>query len=91
MIFTCEIKIIFSIFMAAAMLSSLTAMAQNIEKPTIQGKTSYAVVVDQTTLEKCRAEIDSYKAVVESEGLPTFIVSDNWCCPEDVKNILSEY
>ena len=64
-----RITSIFSIFMAAAMLSSLTAMAQNIEKPTIQGKTSYAVVVDQTTLEKCRAEINDYKAVVESEGL----------------------
>ena len=39
----------------------ITANAQNIEKPTIEGKTSFAVVVDQTTLEKCRAEIDGYK------------------------------
>ncbi len=82
---------IFSLFLAAAtLLTSGSAMGQNIEKPTIQGKTSYAVVVDQTTLEKCRAEIDSYKAVVESEGLPTFIVADNWNSPEEVKNILKD-
>ncbi|MBR5856021.1 MAG: hypothetical protein IKY70_01955, partial [Bacteroidales bacterium] len=62
-----------SIFFAAAAFIGLSANAQNIEKPTIEGKTSFAIVVDQTTLEKCRAEIDSYKAVVESEGLPTFI------------------
>ncbi len=82
---------IFSLFaVAAAMFSSLSATARNIEKPTIEGKTSFAVVVDQTTLEKCRAEIDSYKAVVESEGLPTYIVSDNWCSPEEVRSVLEE-
>lgn len=82
---------IISIFMAiAAMFSSTNAEAQNIEKPTIEGKTSFAVIVDQTTLEKCRAEIDSYKAVVESEGLPTYIVSANWCCPEEVRDVLKE-
>ena len=80
-----------SIFVAAAvLLCSVCANAQNIEKPTIQGKTSYAVIVDQTTLEKCRADIDSYKAVVESEGLPTFIVSDNWRCPDHVKNVIKD-
>ena len=75
---------------AAALFSTVNASAQNIEKPTIQGKTSYAVIVDQTTLEKCRAEIDSYKAAVESEGLPTFIVSDNWSCPDHVRSVIKE-
>ncbi len=79
-----------SIFFAAAAFMGITANAQNIEKPTIEGKTSFAVVVDQTTLEKCRAEIDGYKAVVESEGLPTFIVSGNWCCPDCVKAVLKD-
>lgn len=79
-----------SIFFAAAAFMGITANAQNIEKPTIEGKTSFAVVVDQTTLDKCRAEIDSYKAVVESEGLPTFIVSGNWCCPDCVRGVLKD-
>lgn len=80
-----------SLFIAAAsVFTTVNASAQNIEKPTIQGKTSYAVFVDQTTLDKCRAEINSYKAVVESEGLPTFIVSNNWNSPEEVKDVLKD-
>ena len=77
-----------SMFFAAAAFMGITANAQNIEKPTIEGKTSFAIVVDETTLQKCRAEIDAYKAVVESEGLPTFIVSENWCSPECVRGAL---
>ncbi len=79
-----------SILMVLMLLPMFSLAKHTIEKPTIQGKTSYAVVVDQTTLEKCRAEIDSYKAQVESEGLPTFIVSDDWSSPEDIKNILKD-
>ena len=78
------------ILMALMLLPIVSLAKHSIEKPAIQGKTSYAVVVDQTTLEKCRAEIDSYKAVVESEGLPTFIVSGDWTSPEDIKAILKD-
>ncbi len=84
-----KLKTIFlSLFFAIALISQ--GLAQNIEKPTINGKTSYAVIVDSTTLAKCRTAIDSYKAVVEGEGLPTYIISKNWSCPEEIKEILKE-
>lgn len=76
------------IFVALALIISNRSMAGNIEKPSISGKTTYAIVVDSITLEKCRPEIDSYKQIVESEGLPTYIVSNNWSCPEQVRNEL---
>ncbi len=66
------------------------AAARDIEKPSVKGKTSFAVVVDKTTLERCRTQIDAYKRTLESEGLPTYIVSDDWSSPEQVKEILQE-
>ena len=82
---------IFSLFsIVAATLFSGVATGQNIEKPTIGGKTSFAVIVDQATLTKCRTEIDNYKNIVESEGLPTYIISDNWSSPEEIRGILKD-
>lgn len=66
------------------------AAAHDIEKPSVKGKTSFAVVVDKTTLERCRTQIDAYKRTVESEGLPTYIISDDWTSPEQIKEILQE-
>lgn len=79
-----------SLFMVCALIISNQGIARNIEKPSIGGKTTFAVIVDSVTLEKCRTEIDSYKNIVESEGLPTYIISDNWSCPEQVKEVLMD-
>ncbi len=72
------------------MFSCLTAFAQTIEAPTVKGKTSFAVIVDNHTLEKCAPQIAEYKKTIESEGLPTFIVSADWESPEQVKDILKK-
>lgn len=72
------------------MFSCLTAVAQTIEAPTVKGKTSFAVIVDNHTLEKCAPQIAEYKKTIEGEGLPTFIVSADWESPEQVKDILKK-
>ncbi len=79
-----------SILFASALFFCGTLSAQNIEKPSITGKTTFAVVVDQATLENCRPEIESYKEIVEKEGLPTYIVSHNWQKPEEIREILKD-
>ncbi|MBQ1252845.1 MAG: HEAT repeat domain-containing protein [Alistipes sp.] len=67
------------------MASMSHVQAKHIEQPATKGYSSFAVIVDNTTFEKCRAELMLYKQTIESEGLPTFIVADNWATPEQVR------
>ncbi|MBQ6311417.1 MAG: HEAT repeat domain-containing protein [Bacteroidales bacterium] len=64
--------------------------AQTVEKPSVEGKTSFAVIIDSHTLEKCAPQVAEYKKTIESEGLPTFIVSAKWESPEQVKEVLQK-
>ena len=64
--------------------------AQTVEKPSVAGKTSFAVIIDSHTLEKCAPQVAEYKKTIESEGLPTFIVSAKWESPEQVKEVLQK-
>ncbi len=71
---------------AAISLSAISlAQAKHIEKPATTADSSFAVIVDDGTFEKCRAELLLYKQTLESEGLPTFIVADDWATPEQVR------
>ena len=51
------------------LLSALTlgAKAQHIDRPQIEGPTSFAVITDRTTYERCREQITLYKQTIESE------------------------
>ena len=71
-----------------ACLATIVAQAQTIERPSIEGATSFAVIIDNASLENCRAEVNLYKQAIESEGLPTLIVADNWTTPEQVREQL---
>ncbi len=79
-----------SLLLAIFALSAATVCAQNITKPKVKGKTSFAIIADQKTAEKCAAELMEYKTVVESEGLPTYLVSADWESPEQVKTLLKK-
>lgn len=76
---------LFFVMMAACLVSALAAEAKHIERPSVEGYSSFAVIVDNATFEKCRPELMLYKQTIESEGLPTFIVADNWATPEQVR------
>lgn len=52
------------------------------------GKTSFAIVADLTTWQKCQAEILRYRDVLEAEQLPSYIVADRWKHPEQLREIL---
>lgn len=60
----------------------LSASAQKAER------NSFAVVVDNETYAACKNEIDSYKALLQKEGLFASILSSNWNTPQQVKDAL---
>lgn len=60
----------------------LSASAQKAER------SSFAVVVDNETYAACKNEIDSYKALLQKEGLFASILSSNWNTPQQVKDAL---
>ncbi len=71
---------------AISCVLSLTASAQvKIDKCGIKSRTSFAVITDSATYEKCGDEIRAYKQVLEEEGLGTWIVSSSWSSPDEVK------
>ncbi|MBO5893296.1 MAG: HEAT repeat domain-containing protein [Alistipes sp.] len=77
-----------SLFLATMLSLATMAQAQLVEKPSTESATSFAVIIDNTSLEKCRAEINLYKQTIESEGLPTFIIASDWETPEQVREQL---
>lgn len=77
------------LLLALSFLFPLTASwAQVIESPGITGTTSFAVVIDSLSLAHCRPQVAAYKATLEAEGLPTYVVSATWTQPEQVKDVL---
>lgn len=48
-------------------------------------QTGFAIVVDSETLKQAKEEIESYAAMLETEGLKTFIIEDKWNIPDSIK------
>lgn len=59
-----------------------------IEPRHFTGKTSFAIVADLATWQKCQAEILRYRDVLEAEQLPAYIVADRWENPEQIREVL---
>lgn len=71
--------------------SMLSLQAQTFVKPAMKVKdTSFAVITDEGTYRACEAELKAYQATLEKEGLPTFIVYNEWKTPEDVKKVIAK-
>lgn len=69
----------------------LVASAQTVLKPSIKSKTTFAIVVDQASFEQAEAEIRSYRASVEAEGLGTYLVVDAWKNPGQIRELLLQF
>ena len=71
--------------------SILSLRAQTFVKPAVKVKdTSFAVITDKGTFQACEAELKAYQEILGMEGLPTFIVYNEWKKPEDVKKVIDE-
>ncbi len=49
---------------------------------------SFAIVVDQEVMERCKASIDQYAASVEADGLKTMVIVDRWGVPDSIREVL---
>jgi hypothetical protein len=48
----------------------------------------FAIIVDQDTYTACKAEIENYRSVLESEGLSAVVVARVWSNPVQVRDVL---
>lgn len=74
--------------LALGITSFSAAEAQQIQKPRLKSNTTFAIVVDEVTYQKAKAEIDNYRAAVEKSGLGTYIISNSWKNPDEIRTIL---
>ena len=70
---------------------TLAMHAQTYVKPAMKvTETSFAVITDKGTYQACEAELKAYQETLGQEGLPTFIVYNDWKKPEDVKKVIAK-
>lgn len=73
-------------------LTFLIASTLSLSSSVEAAERSFAIIVDNNTYKACSSEIDSYKAMLEKEGLRAFVLSREWENPDAVKNeLLSRY
>ena len=70
---------------------TLAMHAQTYVKPAMKvTETSFAVITDKGTYQACEADLKAYQETLGAEGLPTFIVYNDWKKPEDVKKVIAK-
>lgn len=52
---------------------------------------SFAIFVDQSTYDACKEAIDSYREMLQKEGLAPYLLTADWESPEHVKFFLMKY
>lgn len=63
--------------------------AQTVVRPEAKiTNTSFAVITDTPTYNACAADINAFADVLAGEGLPTFVVYNDWKNPEQVKKVI---
>lgn len=61
-----------------------------LKKPTIKGSTTFAIIVDAETYQKIGESVDAYRSSVERDGLPSYIVVDDWKNADAVKSVIKK-
>lgn len=80
-------------FIGVAVLTGLgiCSNAQTVIRPDARiTKTSFAIITDSPTWEKCAAEMTDFAGQLGNEDLPTFIVHARWKSPEQVKKVIKD-
>ena len=80
-------KKIIWIFLAAAIPLGTFARVR-IEKPRSRQATSFAIVIDDLTYDRCAEAVRLYRDALEKDGLSTYILSDRWETPDQVRSEL---
>ncbi|WP_290540479.1 HEAT repeat domain-containing protein [Alistipes sp.] len=75
----------FRILCLALVLPLLTVAAPQITPPGVKSATTFAIFVDSRSYAGAAREIDAYRAVLETEGLGTYLLVDAWASPEPIR------
>ena len=81
-------KIILTLAAVMCIVASHAAKAI-VERPSQKCATSFAVVIDAVTYDKCRAEVEAYRNALTKDGLAVYIISNSWSSPEEVRSELA--
>ncbi|MDR0658287.1 MAG: HEAT repeat domain-containing protein [Mediterranea sp.] len=78
----------FFLVVVSFILLSDILLAQKIITPTVKSKTTFAIVIDETSLDKARDAVYAYRDIIEKDRLGTYIISDNWKSPDAIRELL---
>ena len=73
---------------ALLLVFALAGRAAQIVKPTVNSKTSFAIVIDSRSYTEAKQEVDAYRGAVEREGLGTYIIAGEWSSPDQIREHL---
>ena len=76
--------------MASVCVFASQAAKISIERPAQKSATSFAVVIDAATYEKCHAEVAAYRDALQKDGLAVYTISADWTSPEDIRAELAK-
>lgn len=82
-------KIILTLLASASLFASQAAKV-TVERPTQKSATSFAVVIDAATYDKCHTEVEAYRDALQKDGLAVYIISNEWNSPEEVRAELAK-
>lgn len=85
-----HMKNILRIALAAALPLAVCAQEVKIEKPASRQATSFAIVIDDKTYEKCAEEVNLYRRALEKDGLSTWVLSARWENPGQLRGELEK-
>lgn len=76
--------------MASVCVFASQAAKISIERPAQKSATSFAVVIDAATYEKCHAEVAAYRGALQKDGLAVYTISADWTSPEEIRAELAK-
>ena len=76
--------------MASVCVFASQAAKISIERPAQKKATSFAVVIDAATYEKCHAEVAAYRDALQKDGLAVYTISADWTSPEEIRAELAK-
>ena len=82
-------KIILTLMASVCVFASQAAKI-SIERPAQKSATSFAVVIDAATYEKCHTEVAAYRDALQKDGLAVYTISADWTSPEEIRAELAK-
>jgi HEAT repeat protein len=74
-----------AVFLAAGLLALPLVARPLVLHPTTRGATTFAIIVDSVTYARTAGAVQGYRAAVEADGLPSYIVAGTWKSPAEVR------